>query len=118
MTGDRLGGGENSFPTDAERDAAEQNILDATVSYTEDQLDIVYSSLGKATEYWAVVGRGAFAFRFGPYEAKEIGEIMKQAVDRRLAITFIGVVGREFDWQLAKDLSPKLVLEQDDKTTG
>lgn len=33
---------------------------------SDDDIEKAYSALGKSTEFWIVVGRGAFCFRFGP----------------------------------------------------
>jgi hypothetical protein len=83
------------------------------VHETHDHLDTVYTSLGKSTEYWAIIGRGAFVFRFGPYTGPEAGAIMKRAVDERIAVTIVGQCGREFDWEAARDLGMRLVLPED-----
>lgn len=60
-----------------------------------------------------MVGRGAFAFRFGPYEGKECGPILERAVKERVAVTIVGQCGREFDWEIARDMGMRLVLPQD-----
>lgn len=78
--------------------------LDTEREMTEAELDAGYKALTNATEFWAVVGRGRLAFRFGPYTPVEAGAIMSEAVDRKVAVTIIGQCGRDFDWQLADDL--------------
>jgi hypothetical protein len=84
---------------------------------TERQMEVAYSALNKSTEYWAIAAGGPFAFRFGPYTAPEIGEIMQRSVDEGLAISFVGVCGREFDWALARDLCARVTFpDKEDKT--
>ncbi len=72
-----------------------------------------YIALGKSTEFWIVVGRGAFAFRFGPYTGKECGPILERSIKEQIAVTVIGQCGREFDWEIAKDMGMRLVLPED-----
>lgn len=79
-------------------------------------IDNAYIALGKSTEFWIVVGRGSFAFRFGPYEGKECGPILERAIKERIAVTVVGQCGREFDWEIAKDMGMRLVLPGDRKS--
>jgi hypothetical protein len=95
----------------------EERYVPGKIEETKDHLDTVYTALGKSTEYWVVSGRGAFAFRFGPYTGPEVSEIMKKAVDRGIGITIIGQCGREFDWQLAEDMGTRLVLKDKEAKT-
>lgn len=80
---------------------------------TGDDVDKVYTALGKGSEWFAIVGRGAFHFRFGPYDGKEAGEIMRRAVEERIAVTIVTYCGREFDWNTARDIGMRLVLPED-----
>ncbi len=88
------------------KDAAEQRL-------TDEQIDATYSALGKGTEFWVVVGRGAFAFRFGPYSGPEAGQILTQCVEKRVAATVVAQCGRDFDWSAATDIGMRLVLPND-----
>lgn len=75
-------------------------------------LDLInkpYKGLDGTKECWVVFGRGAFAFRFGPFTPPQAGAIMSEAVEREIACTCIMNCGPEIDWDLAKDASPKLV---------
>ncbi len=87
-------------------DKIETRVLDVS----EEQLDVIYTALSKSTEWWVVINRGPFAWRFGPYEAKEVGEIMTKAVEEELYVSIVGNCGREFDWQLARDLGMRMKL--------
>jgi hypothetical protein len=82
----------------------------------EKEFEAGYSALHNATEFWVVFGRGAFAFRFGPYTPVEAGAILTEAIERKLAVTIIGQCGREFDWQLADDLGCWLAGHPQEKT--
>lgn len=80
----------------------------------QEDINRTYIALAKSTEYWIAVGRGAFVFRFGPYTGPESGIILNRLVSERIAATIIGNCGREFDYELAKDMGMKLVLEGDE----
>jgi hypothetical protein len=54
-------------------------------------------------EWWAVVGGGPLVARFGPYNGKEAGEVMKTAVEENLAVTLVANVGKEFSVELARE---------------
>lgn len=79
----------------------------------EANIDKAYTALGKSTEFWIILGHGAFAFRFGPYTGPEAGEILTRAVKERIATTIVGQCGRDFDWEIARDMGLRLVLPRD-----
>ena len=58
----------------------------------------------KGAEFWAVVARGNLGFRFGPYTSDEIGPIMEQAGRERCPVVVTATCGREFDWELAREM--------------
>jgi hypothetical protein len=73
---------------------------------TKDAFDAattLYPNL-KDAECWAVVGRGRLVFRYGPFAAPEVGQIMTLAMERGIEVTIIANCGKPFDWDLAKDL--------------
>lgn len=74
--------------------------------------DRAFASLTNASEWWAVFGWRSFAFRYGPYTAEEAGAIMTKALSENIAVNIIGNCGREFDWDLASDLAPRLVVKR------
>lgn len=57
----------------------------------------------KGAEYFAIIARANMAFRYGPYTAPEVGQIMSQCVDEGIPLHISAVCGREFDWELARD---------------
>ena len=93
-----------------------QDPIERVDGETERAIENTYIALSKSHEYWIVVARGAFAFRFGPYTGQEAGQILERGVKERIAMTLIGQCGREFDWEIAKDLGMRLVLPEDRKT--
>lgn len=75
-----------------------------------------YAAFSQQHEFWVVVGRGAFAFRWGPYDGPEAGKILEWGVKNRVAVSLIGNMGSEFDYELAKDFGMRMVLPEDRKT--
>jgi hypothetical protein len=53
-------------------------------------------------KWWAVIARGAFGFRFGPYSGPEIGEIMRQCEAEGINLVVSAECGRDFDWETAR----------------
>ena len=66
-----------------------------------------YFALKEDTEYWVVSGSGALAFRFGPFTGPEVGKIITRALDEKIGITIIAQCGKEIDWELLRDVSPR-----------
>lgn len=60
-------------------------------------------ALDKA-KWYAIVSRGAFAFRFGPFDGPTIGKIMTQCLAENIPLLVTGDMGPEFDWQVARDM--------------
>ena len=75
-----------------------------------------YAAFAQQHEFWIVIGRGAFAFRFGPYDPPTAGKILEWAVRERVAVSLVGNMGAEFDYELARDFGMRLVLPEDRKT--
>jgi hypothetical protein len=88
------------------KDQTEQKISDADLEKT-------YAALNQSTEFWVIVARGAFALRFGPYTGAEAGEILTRGCEERIVMNVVGNCGREFDWEIAKDMGLRLVLDGD-----
>lgn len=64
----------------------------------------------EGSEWWAIIARGSLAFRFGPYTGLEVGKIIERCVEEKIACLITGNCGKEFDWELARDLSRKSEL--------
>lgn len=94
--------------TDLIKDPTEQKLDEHERAITN-----TYIALNNCSEYWIIAARGAFAFRFGPYDGKEAGEILSRAVKERIAVSVVGQCGREFDWDIARDIGMRLVLPED-----
>ena len=56
-------------------------------------------------EWFVVLARGAFGFRYGPYTGEEVGKIMGQCVDEGIPCFVTANCGREFDWDVARDFA-------------
>lgn len=54
-------------------------------------------------EWFAIVGRGGFAFRFGPFDGPTIGKIMTQCVAEEIPLLVTANCGPEFNWEIARD---------------
>lgn len=72
---------------------------------SEQQSDETYLASLTGAEWWAVLARGAFGFRYGPYTAEEAGKIMAQCVEEGVPLLLSANCGREFDWDVARDLA-------------
>lgn len=75
-----------------------------------------YASFSQGHEFWIVVGRGAFAFRYGPFTGPEAGKILEWSVKERVAVTLVGQFGPAFDYELARDFGMRMVLPEDRRT--
>lgn len=81
----------------------------------EPPFDQSYKALGNITETWVIVAHGAIAFRFGPYTSVEAGKIMREAVERNVAIAIVSNCGPEFDWDMAVAMATVLGRDAKDK---
>lgn len=64
------------------------------------------AALGRA-EWFAIVSRGALAFRFGPFTGPEIGKLMEQAVAEKIPMLITANCGAPFCWETARAMCPK-----------
>lgn len=90
-------------------------ISDPAERHAEADEDVTkpYAAFNKDTECWIIGGRGAFAFRFGPYTPEEAGAVLTEATERRITVTLVSNCGRDVDWDLLRDVGMKLVLKGD-----
>lgn len=75
------------------------------MSETSHTTDDNYLSSLKGAEWFVILSRGAFGFRYGPYSPTEVGEIMSQCVAEGIPALITGNCGREFDWDVARDFA-------------
>lgn len=71
-----------------------------------EQIDDAIAATFEISECWIVGGKGAFAFRYGPFEQHEVGPLMERAIEEGVGLTFILQRGREIDWAMLKELCP------------
>lgn len=62
------------------------------------QLDAL---LDKA-EWYAIIGRHNFAFRFGPFTGPEIGKVMAQCIEEKLPLLVTAQCGAPINWEAAR----------------
>jgi hypothetical protein len=93
------------------KDATEQTLDPSEALFAKG-----YAAFSQQHEFWVVVGRGAFAFRWGPYDGPAAGKILEWGVKNRVAVSLVGNMGSDFDYELAKDFGLRLVLPEDRKT--
>lgn len=72
---------------------------------TDTNPDENYLASLKDAEWFVILSRGAFGFRYGPYTAPEVGQIMSQCVEEGIPALITGNCGREFDWDVARDFA-------------
>ena len=60
---------------------------------TNQSTDDNYLASLKDAEWFVILSRGAFGFRYGPYSPTEVGEMIT------------GNCGREFNWDVARDFA-------------
>jgi hypothetical protein len=73
-----------------------------------------YLSLNQSSTAWVIISTGCFGFKYGPYTPTEAGAIMTEAVERGLGVIVSMECGSTFDWELAEDCCPRLVLDEDE----
>lgn len=71
---------------------------------TNEEEKTVRTGAQRAAEWWVIASRGRLAFRWGPFVPQEIGPIVDEAEKRHLAVSVVGNVGTEIDWQFIDDL--------------
>lgn len=74
------------------------------IEAAKDLLDKPYDSVTADTSTWVIVARGAFGFRYGPYQPSEAGKILSQCVDEGIPAFISMECGNSFDWELARDM--------------
>ena len=72
---------------------------------TKEEIDdaaFLIARMWDGLEYYLVVSGPPFAFRFGPYTAEEAQRHLAEANRQKVAVTIVGDMGREFDWDLSQ----------------
>jgi len=70
-----------------------------------DEIPDGYAPSLKDAEWFIILSRGAFGFRYGPYAAEKAGEILKQCTDEGITCYLTANCGTEFDWDIARDFA-------------
>lgn len=54
---------------------------------------------------YAVISRGSFGFRYGPFPVEELGQIISKSIEEDLPVfVSIDCSGQPFDYQLARNM--------------
>lgn len=55
-------------------------------------------------EYWAVFVRGGIALRFGPFTAKQFGEVVADCAGEGIVCSMVVNCGQVMDWETIRQL--------------